>query len=276
MSDQKLYYNSWPEGVPKEVELPEGITLIGYLEDSVKNYPENFVTHFMGFELTYTQLVDIVYRVATKLHQLGIKKGDTVAIHLTNNPAFITAYYGALKIGAVVTCISPLFKSLEIKRQLNDSEAKIYLGWEGFSQLVDPVIDETGVEHKFYSNLGPYLSPDPMAPPEFEMSGDPTWEDLVRDTEPNPPEVKVTEEDLAMLQYTGGTTGFPKGAMLTHGSIASNVRQASAWFVDKELGKEVMLAALPFYHIYMCFMMNICVFIGGKFTCVFNPREAMA
>ena len=273
MSDQKIYLKHWPEGVPKEVEIPD-TSLIGILEDSAKKYPDNAMTYFMGFELTYTQILDIVYRIATKLTELGIKKGDCVAIHFTNNPAFVTAFYGVLKIGAVVTSLSPLFKSMEVKRQLNDSEAKVYIGWEGFNGIVDPVIGETGVIHKFYSNLAPYLSPDPMAPPQFEMGGEPTWEDLVRDTKPNPPEVKVESDELAMLQYTGGTTGFPKGAMLTHGSIVANVIQASSWMPDKELGKEVVLAGLPFYHIYMCFMMNIAVNMGAKLTCVFNPREA--
>jgi len=273
MSDQKIYLKHWPEGVPKEVEIPD-TSLIGILEDSAKKYPDNAMTYFMGFELTYTQILDIVHRIATKLTELGIKKGDCVAIHFTNNPAFVTAFYGVLKIGAVVTSLSPLFKSMEVKRQLNDSEAKVYIGWEGFNGIVDPVIGETGVIHKFYSNLAPYLSPDPMAPPQFEMGGEPTWEDLVRDTKPNPPEVKVESDELAMLQYTGGTTGFPKGAMLTHGSIVANVIQASAWMPDKELGKEVVLAGLPFYHIYMCFMMNIAVNMGAKLTCVFNPREA--
>jgi len=273
MSDQKIYLKHWPEGVPKEVEIPD-TSLIGILEDSVKKFPDNAMTYFMGFELTYTQILDIVYRIATKLTELGIKKGDCVAIHFTNNPAFVTAYYGVLKLGAVVTSLSPLFKSMEVKRQLNDSEAKVYIGWEGFNGIVDPIIGETGVKHHFYSNLAPYLSPDPMAPPEFEMGGEPTWEDLVRDTKPNPPEVKIEGRDLAMLQYTGGTTGFPKGAMLTHFSLVANVIQASAWLPEKELGKEVVLAALPFYHIYMNFMMNIAVNMGGMLTCVFNPREA--
>jgi len=274
MSDEKLYYKYWPKGVPQRIEIPDDITLIKFLEDSARTYPNNIVTYFMGFELTYSQLIDIVNRIASKLHELGVKKGDTVAIHFTNNPAFISCYYGILKIGAVVTCISPLFKSLEIKRQLNDSDAKIYIGWEGFSKIVEPIIKDTGVKHKFYSNLAPYLTPDPMAPPQFQMGGGPTWEDLIRETEPNPPRIKINSEDLAMLQYTGGTTGFPKGAMLTHGSIGSCVLQAEAWFVEKEFGKEVLLAALPFYHIYMCFMMNVGIHLGGKLTCVFNPREA--
>jgi len=273
MSDQKIFYKYWPEGVPKEIEIPDK-TLVDFLEDSQKNYPENVVTYFMGFELTYSKLLDLVYRAATKLNELGIKKGDTVAIQFTNNPAFIAYYYGILKIGAVVTPISPLFKKLEIKRQLLDSDAKMYIGWEGFSGLVDPIINETKVEHKFYSNLSPYLTPDPMAPSEFEMGGEPIFEDLIRNTDPNPPNVQISVGDLAQLQYTGGTTGFPKGAMLTHGSIASNVFQAEAWFVEKELGKEVLLAALPFYHIYMGFMMNMCIHNGWKLACVFNPREA--
>ena len=149
MSDQPLYLKHWPKGVPQKVEIPDK-SLINMLEDSVKKFPNNILTYFMGFELTYTQILDIVYRVAAKLTELGIKKGDCVAIHFTNNPAFVTAFYGVLKIGAVVTSISPLFKSLEVKRQLNDSEAKAYIGWEGFSGIVDPIINETGVKHKFY------------------------------------------------------------------------------------------------------------------------------
>lgn len=273
MSDQKIYYKHWPANVPKEVEIPEDITLVDFLENSVKKYPDNIVTYFMGFELTYTQMLDIVYRTATKLTELGIKKGDVVALQYTNNPAFIAYYFGILKIGAIVTSLSPLFKSLEVKRQLNDSEAKIYLGWEGFSGIVNPIINETGVQHKFYTNLAPYLSPDPMAPLGYEISGEPTFEDLLRETKPNPPDVKISSEDIAMLQYTGGTTGFPKGAMLTHGSVSANVFQAEAWFSEKEPGKEVLLAALPFYHIYMCFMMNIAIHNGFKLACVFNPRE---
>ncbi len=273
MSDQKIYYKHWPKSVPKEVNIPNK-TLVDFFEDSVKTYPNNVVTYFMGFELTYIQLQDIVYRAATKLTELGIKKGDCVAIHFTNNPAFVAYYYGILKMGAVVTTISPLFKSLEIKRQLNDSEAKVYIGWEGFNSIVNPIIDQTGVKHKFFSNLGPYLSPDPMAKPEYPTSGEPTFEGILRETKPNPPDIKITQDDVAMLQYTGGTTGYPKGAIITHGSIVSNAFQAESWFPEKELGKEVLLAALPFYHIYMGFMMNIAIHCGWKLACVFNPREA--
>jgi len=274
MSDQKIYYKHWPKSVPKEVIIPTK-TLVDFFEDSVKTYTNNVITYFMGFELTYIQLQDIVYRVATKLTELGIKKGDCVAIHFTNNPAFVAYYYGILKIGAVVTTISPLFKSLEIKRQLNDSETKVYIGWEGFNSMVDPIIDQTGVKHIFYSNLGPYLSSDPMAKPEYPASGgEPTFEDIIRETKPNPPDIKITQDDVAMLQYTGGTTGYPKGAILTHGSIVANVFQGEAWFPEKELGKEVLLAALPFYHIYMGYMMNIAIHCGWKLACVFNPREA--
>ena len=273
MSDQKLYYKHWPEGVPKEVEIPD-ISLVDSLENTVKKFPDKVATYFMGFELTYKKLLDIVYKAATKLSQIGIKKGDTVAIQYTNNPAFICNFYAILKIGGIVTTLSPLFKSLEIKRQLNDSDAKVYIGWEGFSGMVDPIVDETGVKHKFYTNLAPYLSPDPMAPPEFQMGGEPTWEDIVRETTSNPPEVQISPNDLAMLQYTGGTTGFPKAAMLTHRNIIANCYQLNAWFTGTEPGNEVMLAALPFYHIYLVTGMNIAINNGWKIACVFNPREA--
>ncbi|MBD3211234.1 MAG: AMP-binding protein [Candidatus Lokiarchaeota archaeon] len=273
MSDQKIYQKFYPEGVPKEIGIPDK-TLVDVVEESVANYPDNPATYYMGFQLSYTQLKDIIDRTATKLTQLGIKKGDCVAIQFANTPSFIAYYHGILKIGGIVTALSPLFKSLEVKRQLNDSEAKIYIGWEGFSGIVDPIIEETGVEHKFESNLAPYLSPDPMAPPEFEMGGDPTFEDVIREVEPNPPDVSIDPDDIALLQYTGGTTGFPKGAMLTHRNIIANVLQAYAWFIDKSPGEETLLAALPFYHIFMGTMMNFGLYLGAQIALVFNPREA--
>ena len=273
MSEQKLYYKNWPEGIPKEVEIPD-ITLVDSLENTVQRFPDHVVTYYMGFELTYRQMLDIVYRVATKLTELGIKKGDTVALQYLNDPAFICNFYGILKMGGIVSTISPLFKSLEIKRQLNDSEAKVYLGWEGFTNLVDPIIAETGVRYKFYTNVSPYLSPDPMGPQEFQFGGEPTWEDLVRETAPNPPEVSITSDELAMLQYTGGTTGFPKGAMLTHRNIIANCSQFRAWLVGTRPGEEVVLAALPFFHIYMGTAVHNAINNGWKIACVFNPREA--
>jgi len=273
MSDQKIYYKNWPEGIPKEVEIPD-ITLVDSLENTVKRFPDNVATYYMGFELTYKQLLDIVYRIATKLSELGIKKGDTVAIQYLNDPAFICNFYGILKTGGIVTTLSPLFKSLEIKRQLNDSDAKVYLGWEGFTNLVDPIIEETGVQHKFYTNLSPYLSPDPMGPQELQFGGEPTWEDLIRETPPNPPEVRINADELAMLQYTGGTTGFPKGAMLTHRNIIANCCQLRAWFPGTRPGDEVVLAALPFFHIYLGTGLHNAINNGWKIACVFNPREA--
>lgn len=272
MSDQKIYYKDWPKNVPKTIDIPE-ITLVDFLEDSVKKYPNHIITNFMGFQLTYTQLQDIVHRTATKLTELGLRKGETVALQFTNNPAYISYYYGVLKAGGVVTNLSPLFKSLEVKRQLNDSDAKIYIGWEGFNGIVEPIIQETDVQHKFYSNLGPYLTPDPMAPPEYPMGGEPTFEDIIRETSPDPPQVNLDPKDIAMLQYTGGTTGFPKGAMLTHRNIVANVYQIKTWLAGIREGEEIFLAVLPFYHIYMCFVMNAVVHMGNSLTCVFNPRE---
>jgi len=272
MSDQKIYYKDWPKNVPKTIDIPNK-TLVDFLEESVKKYPNNVITNFMGFHLTYTQLQDIAYRTAKKLNELGLQKGETVALQFTNNPAYISYYYGVLKAGGVVTNLSPLFKSLEVKRQLNDSDAKIYIGWEGFNGIVEPIIKDTDVRHKFYSNLGPYLTPDPMAPPEYPMGGEPTFEDLIRETSPDPPEVNIKSEDIAMLQYTGGTTGFPKGAMLTHMNIVANVYQIKTWLAGIREGEENFLAVLPFYHIYMCFVMNAVVHMGNTLTCVFNPRE---
>ncbi len=278
MSDEKLYYKFWPENIPKIIEIPN-ISLDTNLRNAALNYPDAIATTYFGNQLTYKKLDEIVDRIATYLaNDLGIKKNETVALHFSNVPPCIACYYAVLRIGARVTLLSPLFQALEIKHQLNDSETKVLIVWEGFNQIVDPVISDTCVEKVIYSSLGPWFSPDPALP------GDPIstdeekiyLEDLIPKTEPNPPKVEIdSENDIACLQYTGGTTGMPKGAMLTHKNLVANIEQAKAWFPEAEIGKEVMLTALPLYHIYaqqMC--MNLAIGFASNQILVANPRDA--
>ncbi len=278
MSDEKLYYKFWPENIPKTIEIPN-ISLDINLRNAALNYPDAIATTYFGNQLNYKKLDEIVDRIATYLaNDLGIKKNETVALHFSNVPPCIACYYAVLRIGARVTLLSPLFQALEIKHQLNDSETKVLIVWEGFNQIVDPVISDTCVENVIYSSLGPWFSPDPALP------GDPIstdeekiyLEDLIPKTEPNPPKVEIdSENDIACLQYTGGTTGMPKGAMLTHKNLVANIEQAKAWFPEAEIGKEVMLTALPLYHIYaqqMC--MNLAIGFASNQILVANPRDA--
>ncbi len=278
MSDEKLYYKFWPENIPKIIEIPN-ISLDTNLRNAALNYPDAIATTYFDNQLTYKKLDEIVDRIATYLAKdLGIKKNETVALHFSNVPPCIACYYAVLRIGARVTLLSPLFQALEIKHQLNDSETKLLIVWEGFNQIVDPVIPDTCVEKVIYSSLGPWFTPDPT------VSGDPIstdektifLEDMIPKTEPNPPKVEIdTENDIACLQYTGGTTGLPKGAMLTHRNIVANTEQSKVWFPEAQMGKEVMLTALPLYHIYaQALCMNLAVRLAANQILIANPRDA--
>lgn len=275
MPSDKIFHQFWPEGVPKDIEIP-AVPLDTILRDAAREYPDNPATTYYNIPLTYQKLDEIADRVATALHAKGIGKGDTVALHFTNVPPVVAAYYGALRLGARVTLLSPLFKGLEVKYQLNDSKAKVLVSWEGFDGIVDPVVPETGVELVIKSSLGAWFAPDPTQGDPISADGSTLYlEDMIQQAEAAPPAVDIDPEtDLACLQYTGGTTGLPKGAMLSHHNLVANVEQCLAVFPEAVPGKEVMLTALPLYHIYaQTVAMNFAVKIGANQVLITNPRE---
>lgn len=271
----KIYHKFWPEDVPKEIEIPNR-KLDDYLRDAATKFPDNTAVTYFSVPLTYSKLDEIVDRIATKLVEMGLKKGETVALHFTNVPPCVACYYAVLRAGGRVTLLSPLFQKLEIKYQLNDSKAKIFIYWEGFGQLVEPVLEETGVETAIQSNLGNWFLPDPISGQPVSEDGSVLYlEDIILNTEPNPPSIDINPaEDIACLQYTGGTTGLPKGAMLTHYNLVANLEQCKSWFPEAIEGKEVMLTALPLYHIYaQTVCMNFGVRLGANLVMISNPRD---
>lgn len=276
MDEEKSFYQFWPEDVPKTIEIPK-IPLDKFLHDTAKEYPDAIATTYFGSKLTYKKLDEIADIIATMLADLGMKKGETVALHFTNVPPLVAAYYGILRMGARVTLISPLFQALEIKYQLNDSDAKLLIAWEGFDQVIEQVIPQTKVVTVIHSNLEPWFMPDPTETGEPLSTDDSILylEDIIRNTKPNPPKVKINpEKDLACLQYTGGTTGLPKGAMLSHYNLVANTEQIKACFPAAEYGNEVMLTALPLYHIYaQTVCMNFSVRIAANQVLLTNPRQ---
>ncbi len=273
--EEKLFHKYWPEDVPKEVEIPE-ISLDDVLKQTAKKHPDAPATTYYGVELTYAKLNECVDILATKLRELGLQKGETVALYFTNVPPCVVAYYATLRVGGRVTLLSPLFQNLEAKFQLNDSEAKILIAWEGFEGGVEEVVPETNVETVIWSSLGNWFEEDPTQADLISEDGSLLYlEDILIQTKPNPPTVEIDpKKDLACLQYTGGTTGLPKGAMLTHYNLVANLEQCSAAFVNYEEGKEVMMTALPLYHIYaQTVAMNFSVKIAANMIMVSNPRD---
>jgi long-chain acyl-CoA synthetase len=252
--------------VPPDVEIPQK-SAVETFDEATDKWKDRTAIIFYGRKISYHELRDHVDRLATALYDLGVKKGDRVALLLLNSPQFIIAYFGALKAGATLTAISPVYVSPEIKHQLEDSGARIivcqdilYDNFERTGVKLDKVILTSISEYlpgmkKFLGSSVLRAVYQKMAVPPaelFKREGFYQLQDLIKNYPPNPPKVEFNiKEDLVTLQYTGGTTGLPKGAMITHYNIT-----AARYLAEKFLGnvvqegKETVLAYLPFYHIY--------------------------
>jgi len=271
---QKPWFKFWPEVVPKHIKYPE-VPLFEFLKKTARKYPDNTAIVYFDKEITYKELDSATDKFATALSDLGVKKGDKIALFLPNVPQFVISYYGTIKIGAIATAISPLYKEREVEHQLNDSEAETIVVLDLLYPVIDKVWKKTKLKRVIVTNLKEYM---PTAKailgsllkkiPSRKVERKPNvyfFKELLNKYAPNPPEVEINpKEDLAALQYTGGTTGIAKGAMLTHMNLVSNAVMCAAWLRGNE-GKETFLAVLPLFHIYgMTTGMNAPTYLAGK------------
>ncbi len=211
---------------------------------------------------------------ATALQDVGIKKGDRVAIYLPNLPQFVFAYYGALRVGAIVVTASPLYKERELAHILTDSGAKVLLCLDKLYPYVDSVKEKTQLSQVFTTSASDYL---PNHPTPSPPSGAKDLRTCLAGYNSHPKTVQIDpRKDLALLQYTGGTTGVPKGAMLTHYNLVVNAVQFSSW-LGMTVGAEVHLSVLPFFHIYgMTVAMNVPVYTSSAMILIPDGRDIAA
>lgn len=271
---ERPWFRFWPEGVPKHIEYPL-IPLSELLKNTAQKYPNSVATIYFDRGITYKGLDTATDKFAAALSKLGVKKGDKVALFLPNVPQFIVSYYGALRIGAIVTAISPLYKEREVEHQLVDSEAETIVSLDMLFPIVEKVWERTKLKRAIITNLKEFM---PFATaaigsllrkiPLLKIERKPNvsfFQELLRDNSPEPPKVEITpKEDLATLQYTGGTTGLAKGAMLTHMNLVSNAVACAEWLQGKT-GEECFLTVLPLSHIYgMTTGMNAPIYLAGK------------
>lgn len=276
----KPWFKFWPKGVSKTIEYPN-VPLSELLRNTAKKHPDHVAIVFLGKNITYRELDVLTDRFATALHSMGAKKGDTVALFLPNIPQFIISYYGALKIGAVVTAISPLAKEREVEFQLNNSEAETLVCLDVLYPTVKAVLERTKLKQVIVASIKEYM---PSAKallgtllkkvPSLKVPREPRvhfFKETLAKHLPQPPEVKMNpKEDLAALQYTGGTTGVPKGAMLAHLNLVSNAAMCAEWLQGKE-AEDIFLTVLPLFHIYgMTTSMNGPIYLAG--TMILLPR----
>lgn len=264
----------WPADVPKSINYP-AITLQGILQKTAEKYPENVAVAYSGKEISYAQLDSFSNQFANGLVKLGVKKGDRVALFLPNIPQFVISYFGVLKVGATVTAINPMHREREVEYQLNDSGAQTIVALDSLYSIIEKVRGKTKLENVIVTGLDEYGSEN-INP--SNITSELSFQELI-DTAAKKPLNKQFDpnEDLAALQYTGGTTGTAKGAMLTHTNLVSNALMFAAWIKGTE-AQETFLTALPLFHIYgMTTSMTVPISLAAKMVLMprFEPAKAL-
>jgi len=291
MSKEKFFWlEHYPEDVPRYLEIPD-VPLFDFLEQTAQKYPSNAALIFMGLKMSYIQLKDNVDRFATALHSLGVKKGDRVAIMLPNCPQAVIAYYAVIRLGALAVMTNPLYMNRELSHQLKDSGAETIIFLDALHTKVLDVVMDTAVTNLVVTGIQDYL-PFPLNflyPIKAKKQGQDLdlpadkglhkFKNLIKSYPPSPPKVEIhPENDLALLQYTGGTTGVSKGAMLTHKNLVANVLQVKSWMPGCVVGGERLLGALPFFHVFgMTVVMNMAVNNGSSMILIprFNVKDVL-
>ena len=240
----------YQQGVPASIEVPLKSVPQAF-DEATERAPGRPAVVFYGRRISYGELREATDRLACALARLGVKKGDRVALYLLNSPQFIIAYFAALKCGATVTPISPVYTSHEVRFQLEDSGARAVI----CQDILYEKVAKSGAALDFtvVTNVAEYLSPlKRLFGRKADVAGKVHWlQDLLKANPPESPKVAIDPQtDLAALPYTGGTTGNPKGVMLTHCNLVAAQAMGQATFSVFEPGKEVILAFLPFFHIY--------------------------
>ena len=269
----KPWLKHYDEGIPAELDFPE-MNISEFLDNTTKEFGSRTAIWFMKNKISYKKFKDIAERLATALVDLGVKKGDVVAIMLPNFPQFMFSFYGILKAGGIVTACSVLHTEHELSYQLNDSGAEIIIAWDNQIEKINNIKDRTRLRHIIISNVFDYGPMGSTNPPK--IAGTMQFLNLIKKTKPNPPTFETNaKEDIAVLQYTGGTTGLPKGAMLTHFNLVSNCLVLSAWISSVvQRGKDTALSTLPLFHIYgMTVCMNTYIYSGTTIALHPDPRD---
>ena len=237
---ERPWFRLWPPWVPRSIPYPE-VPLQRLLEESADRYPDRAAIIFRNSTITYGELNALADRFAAALKGLGVARGDRVALHLPNTPQFVISYYGALKAGAIITPVSPLFREGELKHQLNDSGAETIITLDAHYPMVEKVRGETRLTRIIVTGLKDFQPSEEAIQGKAEVY---SLSDLLDGYPPQPPEWRGDpKEETALLQYTGGTTGTPKGAMLTHYNLVSNAVAWAKWIRGRE-GGEIIPADL--------------------------------
>ena len=286
------WFNEYPEGVPQEIDAGEYSSINDILEQSFSAYKNRPSFNNYGKEYTYGEIDVLSRKFASYLqHKLGLKKGDRVALMMPNVIQYPVALFGVLRAGLVAVNVNPLYTERELEHQLNDAGVKTIVIFTNSCHVLQKIVSKTPVENIITTSIGDLLGfPKSMIVnfviknvkkmvPNWSLPGSVKFNDvLAMGDEDKFSPVEVSLQDIAFLQYTGGTTGVAKGAVLTHGNIVANMVQARAWIGPSiSKGQEIIATPLPLYHIFSltanCFVFSS---IGAKNVLITNPRDIPA
>jgi long-chain acyl-CoA synthetase len=284
----RIWLKSYPPGIPAEIDPQKLRTVVQLIEDSCARYAASPAYVQMGATLTYGQIEQLSRQFAAYLQKsAGLRKGDRIAIMLPNVLQYPIAMFGALRSGLAVVNTNPLYTAPELEHQLRDSGATAIVVLENFAHVVQKVLPHTQVKHVFVTSVGELLGFPKSAivnyvvrkrrkqVPPWSINGAVNFKAALiagERLEFNP--VDVTPEDIAYLQYTGGTTGVAKGAMLTHGNISANILQASAWIKPSLTDQATLITPIPLYHIFALTVNCLLFFrLGWRNILIINPRD---
>ncbi len=295
MTSDRIWLNSYPEGVPSDVDVGQYSSLVGLMEDSFSRFADRTAYSFMGKSIAYRQADEESLALAAYLQSLGLAKGDRVAVMMPNVPQYPVAVAAILRAGYVVVNVNPLYTARELEHQLKDAGARAIVIIENFAATLEKCIAQTPVQHVVLAAMGDRLGwlkgavvnhvvrKVKKLVPEFDLPQAVRFNAALHKgkgmafTRP-----EIAPDDIAVLQYTGGTTGVSKGAVLLHRNVIANVLQSEAW--NEPVMKRIpageqptAVCALPLYHIF-AFTVNMMLSLrsGGKTILIPNPRDLPA
>lgn len=282
---ERPWQQHYDRGVPYHIDYPD-VPLFHFLEESAKKYPNSPCTIFKGAVITYQEMNELTDRLAGALAKLGVKKGDRVGLFMPNTPQFVLCYFGILKAGGVVVATNPLYTAREIEHQTKDAGIEVMIVMSNFYNTIKQVQEKTPIKKVIVTNLKETLPP--VLRVLFTLAkekkggfrvtlqaGDYWLQDLISQSKPSDrPQIPIGADDVALFQYSGGTTGISKGAIALHRNLVANSLQILRWMPDAQEGKEIVLMAIPLFHVYgmvagMCFAIRS----AAAMVMIPNPRD---
>lgn len=258
---ERPWFKHYDEGVPREIDYPQ-INLQHMLRQSAQSYPQRSCTIFKGAEITYAEMDALSDRLAAGLTDLGVKKGTPVGMFMVNLPQFVLAFYAILKAGGVVVAFNPLYKAREIVHQVNDSGIEIMIAASMYYEKIKTVREQTTLKTLVVTNLKEALpgllrflftlTMEKKGGHRVALDEEDVWmRDLIdKHTPDDAPQVEVGPDDVALFQYSGGTTGLSKAAIALHRNLVANTLQIRAFNPTLRMGEEIVLMAIPMFHVY--------------------------